>query len=101
MLKYMAPAAVAALTMLGAVNDANAWSRSGSTTGPGGRTASHSGSGSCSGGSCSSSQTATGPRGNSVTRNGQTSCSDGSCSGSATYTGPNGRSATRTRSTSR
>ncbi len=78
--------------------DANAYSRSSKTTGPNGRTASSQGSGSCSGGKCSSQQSATGPRGNSASRQGSTSCSGGKCSGGATYTGPAGNTGTRSRS---
>lgn len=77
------------------------WSRSGSVTGPRGNTFSGSGSGSCSGGSCSASRSVTGPYGGTVSRNGSGSCSGGTCSGSRTTTGPYGGSVTRSGSFSR
>lgn len=96
MTKMIAPLAVAAAVLMAGTSFAHAFSRSGSTTGPAGRTVSSQGSGSCSGGSCSSGQSVTGPRGNSASRSGNTSCSGG-----ATFTGPAGRTGTRTRSFSR
>jgi hypothetical protein len=51
-----------------AVADANAWTRSATTTGPRGGTSSLSVSGSCANGSCNRTATRTGPAGNSVTR---------------------------------
>lgn len=96
-------AAVAtALLLTGAmITEASAYSRSSTTVGPRGGVWSSQGSGSCSGGSCASSQSVTGPRGHSATRQGSTTCSGGSCQGSATYTGPRGNTATRSRSLSR
>ena len=97
----LAAIATAVLFAGAVVTDANAYSRSARTVGPNGGVWSSTGSGSCSNGSCASSQRATGPAGNSVTRQGSTQCSGGSCNGTATYTGPRGESATRTRSVSR
>lgn len=99
MTKYFAPLAVATVMMVAGSSFANAWTRSSSTTGPNGRTASHQGSGLCSGGKCTSKQTFTGPNGNTATRSGNTTCSGGSCKGGATYTGPAGNTVTRSRST--
>lgn len=76
-----------------------AWSRSGSGSGPYGRT--WSSSGQCAGGSCSSYQQATGPNGNSWTRSGSSSCSGGTCSRSATVTSPSGRTVNRSASRNR
>ena len=92
---YLAPFCLAiALTFAGAsVADAG-WSRSGGGTGPRDNTWNSSGSGSCSGGTCSSRQTFTGARG-TTSRSGSTSCSGGSCSHSTTVTGPNGQGYTR------
>ncbi|MGC2778150.1 MAG: hypothetical protein WA418_21185, partial [Bradyrhizobium sp.] len=59
---------VAALSAAAAV-DANAWTRSGSVTGPRG-TATFGGSGNCSGGACSWQGGGTGPAGNSWSRSG-------------------------------
>jgi hypothetical protein len=102
MTRFSTFAAAAALMLAGATAaDAQGWSRNSSTTGPNGGKWSSSGSGSCAGGTCSSSQKATGPHGNSVTRNGATSCANGKCSGTATYSGPRGNTATRTRSITR
>lgn len=92
--------AVLGLTLGASIAEAG-WSRKSSVTGPNGNTVSRSGSGSCSGGSCSASRTTTGPYGNSVSRSGSGSCSDGTCSGSRTTTGPNGNSVTRSGSVSR
>lgn len=77
---------------------ANAWERHTSATGPYGGTVSKHNSGSCSGGSCSSTQTATGRYGDTVTRNGSTTCAGGVCNGTATYRGPAGNTVTRSRS---
>jgi hypothetical protein len=51
-----------------AVADANAWTRSASTTGPRGGTSSLNVQGSCGGGSCNRTATRTGPYGNTATR---------------------------------
>jgi uncharacterized low-complexity protein len=55
-----------------AIADANAWTRSGSTTGPRG-TSSVSVNGSCANGTCTRSATRTGPAGNTFTRQGSIS----------------------------
>lgn len=94
--KLIAPAAL--LLAVTTATSANAWERNRATTGPNGGTVSSWGSGSCSGGSCSSSQGVTGRYGRTATRSGSASCAGGSCSGNATYTGPAGRSVTRSRS---
>lgn len=92
-----AVAAAVLLTSVGAA-EARSWQRSVTATGPNGGHWSKSGSGSCSGGSCSSNQSWTGPAGNTITRSGTTTCSGGSCQGSAVYTGPNAGTVTRMRS---
>jgi hypothetical protein len=71
------------------------WSRSGGGVGPYGRTWSSSGSGHCSGGSCTSNQAFVGPNGGVTSRSGATSCYGGTCNHSATVTGPNGGTRTR------
>ena len=71
------------------------WSRSGGGVGPYGGTWSSSGSGQCSGGSCTSNQALVGPNGGVTTRSGATSCYGGTCNHSATVTGPNGGTRTR------
>jgi hypothetical protein len=87
---YLATAALAVALMTAAASSADAgWVRSGSGTGPRGNSWSSTGSGSCAGGTCSSSQTFTGPRG-TTTRNGSTTCSGGTCNHTGTITGPNG-----------
>jgi len=99
----IAPVALAlGLMVAGSLSaQAQGWQRNTSTTGPYGGQWAKQGSGSCSGGTCSSQQRRTGPRGNALTRSGSTTCSGGACNGTATYTGPGGRSATRTRSFTR
>jgi hypothetical protein len=92
--------ALASLSLVAALfvfqaSAANAWTRSAGGVGPRGGTWHSSGSGSCAGGSCSSSQSATGPAGRTISRQGSTSCSGGTCNHSATVTGPNGGTATR------
>lgn len=64
---FLMSAVTGALT-LAAVADANAWTRSATTTGPRGGTSNLSVSGSCANGTCNRSATRTGPAGNSVTR---------------------------------
>jgi hypothetical protein len=87
---YLATATLAVALMTAAASSADAgWVRSGSGTGPRGNSWSSTGSGSCAGGTCSSSQTFTGPRG-TTTRNGSTTCSGGTCNHTGTITGPNG-----------
>jgi hypothetical protein len=80
---------------------ANAWTRSVTAVGPRGGVYHATGSGSCAGGSCSSSRVATGPRGGTVTRSRSTSCADGTCNHSATVTGPNGGTVSRSTTVSR
>lgn len=63
---FLTTAFIGALS-IAAIADANAWTRSGSTTGPRG-TASVSVTGSCANGTCSRSATRTGPAGNTYTR---------------------------------
>lgn len=76
-------------------------SRSGSVTGPGGRTATTQGGGSCAGGSCTYGGSVTGPQGRSFNRSGTaTRTAPGQFNSSATYSGPRGRSVARTGSQS-
>ena len=100
MTKLIALSALAAALSVGAAADANAWTRSGTVTGPRG-TSSVQAQGSCAGGSCSRSVTRTGPNGNSVTRQGSASCAGGVCTGSSTTTGPAGNTIYRQGSVSR
>jgi hypothetical protein len=100
MTKLIALSTLAAALSVGAAADANAWTRSGTVTGPRG-TSTVQGSGSCSGGTCSRSVTRTGPNGNSVTRQGSASCAGGVCTGSSTTTGPNGNTVYRQGTVSR
>jgi hypothetical protein len=62
--------ALAAAMLIAVVADASAFTRSGSVTGPAGRTATYGGSTTCTGGTCSSQGGVTGPRGNTITRSG-------------------------------
>lgn len=103
MMKRITPVALAVGLMLaGSLSaEAQGWQRNSTTTGPYGGQWAKQGSGSCSGGTCSSQQRWTGPRGATATRSGTTTCAGGACTGTATYTGPGGRSATRTRSFTR
>lgn len=99
-MKHLTSVALASTLLMGvmATSEAQAWERHRSTTGPYGGQATFHGSGSCTGGSCSSKQTWTGPGGRTATRSGSTSCSGGYCSGTATYTGRYGGTVTRSRS---
>ena len=63
---FLTSAVVGALS-LAAVAEANAWTRSGTVTGPRG-TSSFNVTGSCANGSCTRSATRTGPAGNTYTR---------------------------------
>lgn len=97
-----ASAILGSALLMASVASADAgWQRNGTTTGPRGGQSTFHGSGSCSGGTCSSNQRRTGPAGNSVTRSGTTTCANGSCNGSATYAGPGGNTVTRSRSSTR
>jgi hypothetical protein len=88
---FVAPAALALVLMAAGASSADAgWVHSGGGTGPRGNTWSSTGSGSCAGGTCNSTQTFTGPRG-TTTRNGSTTCSGGTCTHTGTGTGPYGR----------
>lgn len=92
--------ALAAGLMLAMTAGAHAQvSRSTSTTGPAGNTASKDATAQCSGGTCTSNKTATGPKGKTATKSGTTTCADGKCSGGSTTTGPAGNSVKRSRST--
>ncbi|WP_284178982.1 hypothetical protein [Rhabdaerophilum sp. SD176] len=78
------------------------WSRNGSATGPGGRSITSQGGGSCAGGTCNFGGTTTGPQGRSATRSGSvTRTAPGQFQSNGTYTGPGGRSATRSGSFTR
>jgi len=68
---FLTSAVIGALSVL-AVADANAWTRSGTSTGPRG-TSSVNVTGSCANGSCSRNATRTGPAGNTYTRTGTVS----------------------------
>jgi len=67
MKKLVLTSAVIGALSIAAVADANAWTRTGSTTGPRG-TSSFNVTGSCANGSCTRSATRTGPAGNTFTR---------------------------------
>jgi hypothetical protein len=99
---HAAPITLALAFLLAGASMAEAgWSRKGSGVGPRGGTWSSTGSGSCAGGSCASTQTFTGPAGGTTTRHGSTTCSGGTCNHSATVTGPNGNGYTRSGSFAR
>ena len=100
MKRLIAMSTLAAALSVAAAADANAWTRSGTVTGPRG-TSTIQGVGSCANGTCSRSVTATGPYGNSVTRQGSGSCANGVCSGSRQTTGPRGNTVYRQGSVSR
>ena len=80
--------------------DANAWTRTGSVTGPRGTTT-FGRSGSCAGGACSWQGGGTGPAGRSWSRSGSASCSDGSCTRQSQGTGPRGNSYSYSRTVTR
>jgi len=100
MTKLIAISALAVALSIGAAAEANAWTRSGSFTGPRGATSS-SGSGSCANGSCSAQRGGTGPKGNSWSHSGSGSCSGGTCSWGGQATGPRGNSYNYSASVSR
>ena len=78
------------------------WSRNGSATGPGGRSVTSQGGGSCAGGTCNYGGSTTGPQGRTASRQGTvTRTAPGQVQSSGTYTGPGGRSATRSGSFTR
>jgi len=72
MKKLFLMSAVIGSLSVAAVADANAWTRSATSTGPRG-TSSLQASGSCANGTCSRSATRTGPAGNSYSRQGSIS----------------------------
>lgn len=93
--------ALTGIVSLATVSQAAAWTRTGTTTTPRG-TYSSSGSGGCSGGTCSRSGTTTGPYGGSVSRSGSvTQTAPGSYNYSRTTTGPYGNSVSRSGSVTR
>jgi len=67
MKKLVLTSAVIGALSVAAIADANAWTRTGSTTGPRG-TSSVSVTGGCANGTCTRSATRTGPAGNTYTR---------------------------------
>ncbi|MFA5898190.1 MAG: hypothetical protein WC829_03645 [Hyphomicrobium sp.] len=98
----IAPLSLAlALIVAGTAAAEAGWVRSGTATGPNGRTVGTSGQGSCANGACNSQQNYTGPNGGTATRSGSSSCSGGVCNSSGTVSGPNGGSVTRSRSVTR
>jgi len=100
MKKLATVAGLATLLSFAVAADANAWTRSGSATGPRGTT-NYGGSGSCAGGSCSWQGGGTGPAGRSWSRSGTGSCSGGSCTVNSSGTGPRGYGYSRTTTYSR
>jgi hypothetical protein len=96
MMKAILPAAMAAMLMVSSATWAEAgWKRSGTVTGPNGRTATVEGTGSCANGSCSSTQVWKGPNGKQAVRQKTFACSAGKCSYGVTTTGPNGKTVKR------
>ena len=91
MIKLIAVPMLAAALSAAAIANANAWTRSGSASGPRG-TVTTGGSGGCAGGACSWQGGGTGPNGGSWSRSGSGSCSGGSCNVSGQGTGPRGNS---------
>jgi len=86
------------LVVAGAATAAEARDRSysGTVTGPRGNTATVQGSRSCSGSTCTGSQTWTGPGGRTASRTREvTGVGTGSGTSTTTWTGPGGRTATR------
>ena len=98
--KIFTASALTAVLAFGAFAEAHAWERNGTVTGPRG-TSTFSGSGSCSGGTCTRERSRTGAYGRTVTRQGERTCANGTCTGSRTTTGPNGQTVTRQGSISR
>lgn len=85
--KVLAPFGLAMIVMAGSfASAADAASRSGSATGPRGKTFSSQGTASCvRGAGCASTGTYTGPRGNTVNRRSGTTCSGGVCNRNSTW----------------
>ncbi|MFN7010765.1 MAG: hypothetical protein ACK4PN_12110 [Allorhizobium sp.] len=96
MMKQITTGLIAATLTVMTVSEASAWSRNRTVTTNHG-TSTITGSGSCSGNSCSRSVTRTSPYGNTMTRSGSVTCdpSTHSCQSSSTTTGPNGGTAYR------
>jgi hypothetical protein len=96
MKSLIAMSALAAVLSVGAVADANTWTRNAWTVGPyGGVTTLHS-SGGCVGNgqggvNCTRTKVVTGPYGRTATRTGSASCANGTCSVSGVATGVRGR----------
>lgn len=86
-------AALTAVLVAAFASDANAWSHSGTTSGPNGSISTQ-GSGSCAGGACSWSGGGSGPAGQTWSRQGSASCAGGTCSGTGSFTGPRGNTRT-------
>ena len=94
MRKNLTIALMSSMLAIAVASEANAWTRSGTVTGPRG-TSSVQASGSCANGSCSRQITRTNPYGQTSTRSGSAVCANGVCSGSSTTTGPYGGTVTR------
>lgn len=90
MTKILATTALAAILLGGLAAEAQAWTRSGTVTGPRGVGAVYA-TGTCAGGICNRTVTRTGPRGLTSTTQGSFSCAAGACTGNSTTTGPFGR----------
>ncbi|MGA7807728.1 hypothetical protein [Bradyrhizobium sp.] len=73
MKKFFIASAIIGSLSVAAVADANAWTRSVSSTGPRGGTSSVQASGSCANGSCTRNVTRTDPAGNTYSRTGTVS----------------------------
>ena len=73
MKKFFIASAIIGSLSVAAVADANAWTRSTSSTGPRGGTSSVQASGSCANGSCTRNVTRAGPAGNTYTHTGTVS----------------------------
>ena len=95
-MKQFSMVSIAAVALIFAgVADANAFQRSGTTSGARG-TSSYSANAGCSGGTCSRTMTRTGPQGGTMTNSGSvTKTGPGQYSYSGSTTGPNGQTRTR------
>ncbi|MGE0023064.1 MAG: hypothetical protein AB7S70_05455 [Hyphomicrobium sp.] len=85
----------AVLSAMPADAGGRSWSRGGSATGPGGRTATWQRSGHCEGGDCTRSGTFTGPAGYTRSYERSRECAGGTCSFTGSYTGRGGNTWTR------
>lgn len=99
MFRSIATTALAALISFAAVSEAEAWTRSGSFTGPRG-SRDWGASRSCAGGSCSWNGGGSGPRG-AWSRSGSANCAGGVCNVGGQGSGPRGRSYEYSRSVAR